>query len=130
MYSITYLYSIIKIYGDLGLSLAASLEPLPHQLNVSGSQHFYRYYFGKCSSELAQLVRFPYSWGRSTRYSDRLHDFPVIITKCYNHVFANSFFHLTARLWNFLPIECFPLSYDLARFISRINRHLSYIDSF
>ena len=33
------------------------------------------YYFGKCSSELAQLVPLPFSRGRSTRYSDRLHDF-------------------------------------------------------
>ena len=29
------------------------------------------------SSELAQLVPLPYSQGRSTRYSDRLHEFPV-----------------------------------------------------
>ena len=30
----------------------------------------YRYYFAKCSSELAQLVSLPFSRGRSTRYSD------------------------------------------------------------
>ena len=44
---------------------------------------FYRYYFGSCSSKLAQLVPLPYSQGRSTRYSDKLHDFSVTIPRCY-----------------------------------------------
>ena len=35
----------------------------------------YRYYFGRCSSELAELVPLPFSQGGSTRYSDRLHDY-------------------------------------------------------
>ena len=56
-------------------SLAASLEPLVHRRNVASLSLFYRYYFGRCSSELAQLVPLPYSGGRSTHYSDRLHDF-------------------------------------------------------
>ena len=34
-----------------------------------------------CSSELAELVPLPYSRGRSTRYSDRLHDFSVTIPR-------------------------------------------------
>ena len=33
----------------------------------------YRYYFGRCSSELAQLVPLPYSQRSSTDCSDRLH---------------------------------------------------------
>ena len=41
------------------------------------------YYFGRCSSELAQLVPLPFSRGRSTRYSDTLHDFSVTIPRCY-----------------------------------------------
>ena len=43
--------------------------------NVDSLSLFYRYYFGRCSSDLAQLVPFPYSPGKSTCYSDRLHDF-------------------------------------------------------
>ena len=42
-------------------SLAASLEPLAHRPNVASLSLFYRYYFGKCSSELAQLVALPFS---------------------------------------------------------------------
>ena len=37
-------------------SLAASLKPLGHCRNVASLSLFYRYYFGRCSSELAQLV--------------------------------------------------------------------------
>ena len=85
---------------------------------------FYSYYFGRCSSELAQQVPLPFSRGRSARYSTRLHDFFVTITRCYKDVYANGFFPLTTRLWNSLPIECFPLTYDLNGYKSRINRHI------
>ena len=45
-----------RICGTVGPSLAASLEPLAHRRNVASLSLFYRYYFGRCSSELAQLV--------------------------------------------------------------------------
>ena len=118
------------ICRTVGPSLAASLEPLAHCPNVASLSLFYRYYFGRCSSELAQLVPLPYSPGRSTHYSDRLHDFSVTIPRCYKDVYVNSFFPRTARLWNSLPIECFPLTYDLSSFKSRINRYLLTVGSF
>ena len=99
----------------------ASLESLAHRRNVASLSLFYRYYFGRCSSELAQLVPLPYSRWRSTRYSDRLLDFSVTLPRCYKDVYVNSFFPRTARLWNSLPMECFPLTYDLSGFKSRIN---------
>ena len=74
-----------------------------HQHNVASLSLFYSYYFGRYSSTLAQLVPLPYSQGRSTDYSDRLHDFSATI-----------FFPRIARLWNSLPTECFPLTYDLS----------------
>ena len=64
-----------RICRIVGPSLAASLEPLAHRRNVASLSLFYMYYFGRCSSELAQLVPLPFSRGRSTRYSERLHDF-------------------------------------------------------
>ena len=85
--------------------LATSLEPLVLCRNVPSLSLFYMYYFGRCSSELAQLVPLPYSQRRSTRYSDRLHDFSVTIPKYYKYVYVNSFFPRTVRLWNSLPIE-------------------------
>ena len=119
-----------RICRTVGPSLAASLEPLAHRRNVASLSLFYRYYFGICSSELAQLVPLPYSRGRSSRYSDRLHDFSVTIPRCYKDVYVNSFFPRTARLWNSLPIECLPLTYDLNGFKSRINRYLLTVSSF
>ena len=104
-------------------SLAAFLEPLAYRRNVASLSLFYRYYFGRCSSELAQLVPLPYSRGRSTRCSDRLHDFCVTIPRCYKDVYVNSFFPHTVRLWNSLLIECFALK-------SRINRYLLTVGSF
>ena len=91
--------------------------------NVASLSIFYRYYFGRCSSELAQLFPLPFSGESSTRYSDRLHDFSFIIHRCYKDVYVNSFFPHTARLWNSLPIECFPLTCGLSGFKSRISRH-------
>ena len=95
-----------QICRIVGPSLAASLKPLAHRRNVASLSLLYRYYFGKCSSELAELVPLPFSQGRSTRYSDGLHDFSVTITGCYKDVYVNSFFSRTAKLWNFLPVEC------------------------
>ena len=99
-----------------GYSLAASLETLAHHQDVASLSLFYRYYFGGCSYEQAKQVPLPYSRGRSTRYSDRLHDFFVTIPRCYKDVNVNSFFTCTARLWNSVPIECFLLTYDISDF--------------
>ena len=91
-----------------------SFETLPHCLNVATLSLFCRYCFGRCSSELAELFLLPYLSGRSTRYSNRWHDFSVTILGCFSDVFISSFFPCTARparLWNSLPAECFPLTY-------------------
>ena len=114
----------------VGPFLGTSLEPLAHRRNVPSLRLFYRYYFGRCSSELAKLVPLPFSRGRSTCYSDRLQDFYVTIPRCYKDVYVNNFFPRTARLWNSLSVECFPLTYDVDGFKSRINRHLLTVGSF
>ena len=99
-----------RICRTSGPSLAASLEFLAHRRNVASLSLFYRYYFSRCSSELAQLVPLSFSRGRSTRYFDRLHGCSVTISRCYKDVYVNSFFPRTDRLWNSLPIESFPLT--------------------
>ena len=111
-------------------SLAASLEPLAHHWNVASLSLLHRYYFGRYFSELAQLAPLPFSWGRSTHYSDGLHDFSFTIPKCYKDVYVNSLFPRTARFWNYLHIECFPLTYDLNGFKSRIKRNLLAVGFF
>ena len=58
------------------------------------------------------MVQILYFRGRTTRYSDRLHDFSVTIPGCYKDVYVTSFLPCTVRLWHSQSIECFPLTYD------------------
>ena len=93
-----------RICRTVGPSPAASLDHLAHRRNVASVSLLYRFYFGRCFSELAQLVPLPFSLGRSTLYSDRLYDFSVTIRGCYKDVCVNSFFSRTARLSSSLSI--------------------------
>ena len=69
---------------------------------------------GHCTSLIqAELIQITYICGRPTCYSNRLHDFSVIIPTCYRDGCVNSFFHYIPRFWNSLPAECFPLTCDL-----------------
>ena len=61
----------------IGPSLATLLEHLP-SLSL-----FYRHYFGRCLSELAELVLLHHSHGRSICCSYRLHDFSFTTPRCY-----------------------------------------------
>ena len=80
------------ICRTIGPSLTASLEPLAHHQSVASLFLFCMYYFGMCSSELAQLVPLSDSWGRSSCYSNRLHGYSVTIPRCYKDICVNSFF--------------------------------------
>ena len=103
-------------------SLAASLEPFAHCWNKVSLRFFCRYYFGRCLFELAQLVPLPKSRGRSTRYSDGLHDLYITIP---------SFFPCTAKLFlEFSAYRLLSFTYDLNSFNSRINRHLLSVGFF
>ena len=86
------------ICRTVGPSLVSSLEPLAHCRNVANLSLFHSYYFGRCSSELAELIPLPYSRGRSTHYSDRLHDFSITIRRFYKDVYVDSFFLCTVKL--------------------------------
>ena len=101
-----------QVRRTVGPSLAASLEPLVHHPNAASLSLFYRYYLGRYSSELAKLASLPYSHGKSS-YSDRLHDISVTIPWCYKN--------FEAKLWNSVPIKCFPLIYNLNGFMSIIS---------
>ena len=80
---------ICRTFGPL---LAASPESLAHRQNLASLSIFCSYCFGRCSAEQAQLVLIPYSRGRSTRYSDILHNFSVAMSGCCKDVYVNSFF--------------------------------------
>ena len=65
----------LRLASELESNLLCNVEPLAY--------HRYAGYFGSCSSELAELVPLLNSRGRSTCYSNRLHDFSVTIPICY-----------------------------------------------
>ena len=78
---------------------------------------------GRFCAELAPL---PYCLGRSTLYSNKLHDLSVTILRGYKDVYVNSFFPWTARLWNSLPAECFSLTCDLNGIESSVKIHFIF----
>ena len=88
-----------RVGRNVGPTHAVSPESLGQHRNVARVSLFYRYYFDRCLSELSVSV--PYSY-RSTRYSERLRDFSVTVSRCYKNVYFNSVFSRTARLWHFL----------------------------
>ena len=53
----------------VGFDLSSSLQSLAHHRNVVSLSLFYRYYFGWCSDELAELVPLPHACGHATRCS-------------------------------------------------------------
>ena len=71
------------------------LEPLAQCQNVANFSLSYRYYFGKVHGNWV-------NW--------------FIIPRCYKVAYVNSLFNRSARLWNSLPTECFPLTYDINGF--------------
>ena len=87
-----------RICRTVGHSLSGSLESLAHRQNIVSLSLFYRHYFGRFSSEVAEVVLLLFPCGRSTRYSDRLHDFAVTISRCCKDVYVNSSFPRTVRL--------------------------------
>ena len=83
-------------------------------LIVASLSLFSSYQFGRCSSELFQLVPLPHSCASSTCYFNSLHDFSPSLTipRCHKNVSVNGFFRFTAILRNSLPLQCFPVTYE------------------
>ena len=109
-----------QIWRTVGDSLAASIEPMAHHRNVASLSLFYWY-----------LVDVLQNWLNWFHFLFLEGGLLVILIDCmifchhsYKDVYVNSFFPRTARLWNSLPIECFPWIYDLSGLKSRINRRL------
>ena len=56
-------------------------------------------------------------------YFDILLNFSVIVSTYYKDLYVKSFFPCTVRLWNSVPVACFPLPYDLNGLNTSVNRH-------
>ena len=103
-------------------SLTCYLQSLSHRRSVSCLALFYRYYHGRCSSEIAESCPKPRSFSRSTRCATFNNPYSVIVPRCRTSVYKASFFPRTASIWNKVPLACFPLRYDLQKFKVLVNR--------
>ena len=96
-----------RICRTVGPSLAASLEPLAHCQNVASLSLFYRYCFG---------IDVLQNWLNWFHFLFLQGGLLIILIDCMifrspfldvTRMSVNSFFPRTARLWNFMPKECF-----------------------
>ena len=113
-----------RIVNLIGPDLSAGLQSLLHRRNVASLSLFYKYYHAKCSMELADLVPPRRVNVRTTRLSERLHQYAVRPPRCNRKFYQSSFFPRTAGLWNSLPRDCFPSEYNVNMFKSRVNKIL------
>ena len=109
---------------DRTQSRALSPPSLGHRRNVSCIVLLYKCYFGKCSSELSELISPPQVFGRNTKLSGRSHAFTVAtMSQRTTHYRENSFFTRTARFWIDLSTNIFPECFNISVFKARVNQH-------
>ena len=119
-----------KICTTVAPSLTGNIDSFVYSWNKTRLSLFYKFYFGRCSYDLAELVLLPHSNGRSTLYYNRLHDFSFTIPWCFKDVYFNSSFPQTARFWSSLPVQFFPLASNYNYFKSWVNTQLFNLGSF
>ena len=112
----------LKLIGDD--VVASCIISLGHRRNVGCIVFFYKYYFGKCSSGLSELIPPPQVFTRNTRLSGLGHVY-IVATMSHRttHYRKNSFFTRTARLRNNLPADIFPTSFTISLLKKKKNQH-------
>ena len=103
-------------------SLTKSLQPLSHCHLVGDLSIFYRYFNGHCSQEIRDIIPVPLRRVRTTRSSTHSHPFQVSLPTSRTLSHKSSLIPRTCNLWNVLPSSCFPESYNLPSFKSKINK--------
>ena len=114
-----------RVCNMVGPQLSLKLQPLSHRRDVASLSLFYKYFHGHCSEELASLVPPRKIFTRHTRQAARAHEFTVEEPFISKNFRRSSFFPRTSHLWNSLPSECFPPTYNLQSFKCSVNRYLS-----
>ena len=103
-------------------NLTKSLQPLSHRRLVGDLSIFYKYFHGHCSLEIREIIPVPLRRVRITRSSTHSHPFQVSLPNPRTLSHKSSFIPRTCNLWNVLPSSCFPESYNLPSFKSKINK--------
>ena len=105
-------------------NLTKSLQPFSHRRLVGDLSIYYRYFNGHCSQKIRDIIPVPLrrvGTTRSSRSSTHSHPFQVSLPNPRNLSHKSSFIPRTCNLWNVLPSSCFPESYNLPSFKSKIN---------
>ena len=97
-----------------GPTFANSLEDLAHYWNVACPNTFYSYYFGRSSFSISLFL-----WEVNSFFRQSVWIF-----------YVSRFFPCTTELCDSLPVDCFPLIFDLNGFKFRVYRHLLPLGSF
>ena len=103
-------------------NLNKSHQPLSHRRLVGDLSIYYRYFNGHCSQEIRDIIPVPLRRVRTTRSSTHSHPFQVSLPNPRTLSHKSSFIPRTCNLWNVLPSSCFPESYNLPSFKSKINK--------
>ena len=93
-----------------------------HRRLVGDLSIFYRYFNGHCCQEIRDIIPVPLRRVRTTRSSTHSHPFQVSLPNPRTLSHKSSFIPRTCNLWNVLPSSCFPESYNLPSFKSKINK--------
>merc|ERR1712002_959331 len=78
-------------------SLISSLDSLSLRRKVASLSLFYRYYFGRCSLELASCIPPPLERPRNTRQATHAHRYSISITNSRINRFNNCFLPSTSK---------------------------------
>ena len=104
-------------HGSLFLCSRITIQ----MLSVGDLSTFYRDFHGHCSQGVRDIILVPLRRVRTTRNSTHSHPFRVSLPTPRTLSNKSSFIPRTCSLWNLLPSSCFPESYNLPSFKSKIN---------
>ncbi|VEN38199.1 unnamed protein product [Callosobruchus maculatus] len=109
--------------------LTKDLHTQEHRKRVADLSLFYRFYHGRCSSELFQILTPKAVRMRNTREALRAHPYQVEVPTPRTSLLQHSFLWRTLTLLNQLPGNLFSEGYNLQRFKSNIHRLLSSLSA-
>ncbi|VEN34323.1 unnamed protein product, partial [Callosobruchus maculatus] len=94
-------------------NLTKDLHSLEDRRRVADLSLFYRFYHGRCSSELSRIITPKAVRTKNTREALRAHPYQVEVLTPRTSLLQHSFFWRTSTLWNQLPGNLFPAGYNL-----------------
>ena len=110
-------------YGAWSMELVSTALQIPgSSYGPFASQFSPSLLHGHCSQEIRDTIPVPLRRVMTTRSSTHSHPFQVPLPNPRTLSHKSSFIPRTCNLWNVLPSCCFPESYNLPSFKSKINK--------